>query len=286
VPLPARHRLRSLARLAIVLIVAGLVIGFLMWRASGDTRSFLIVVPPVLMIAIVATHRSATLSYPLLIMAFGSVGWLSGRPVLGLTVGLAFAIYSYMRSRSLPSDFTAETIVETSPDAVGEGAEEFVGEFGLLGYHQVGAYTFRTLGHEIVATVMAGPARDRYAVVTDAILTVSSQFGTRNLVSRNSAVSRMPPHSLDNPVRGASPEELDRSHSSALERISGHARPDVLAPDEVTTLAIDDEIRTLAWIRDQSDFRLPGGGKGYGPLTSHPSADDLITAWLVVAADS
>jgi hypothetical protein len=42
VPLPARHRLRSLARLAIVLIVAGLVIGFFMWRASGDTRSFLI----------------------------------------------------------------------------------------------------------------------------------------------------------------------------------------------------------------------------------------------------
>lgn len=120
---------------------------------------------------------------------------------------MAFAVYAAVRSRRLPADLTSDTISVGPPDAVGAGAEEFILEFEKLGYEQVGTLTSRVGGHELVISILAGPDGDRYASVTDAAITVSSTFGSRSLVTRNSALSRLPPGMLDNPSRGASPED-------------------------------------------------------------------------------
>ncbi len=256
------------------------VAGFVTARASGDPRSFWIVLPAVGLLAASLLHRVTALHYLLVVGTWGALGWLFGRLGLGLVVGTAFVVYLVVRSRTLPSDLTADTILAAAADAVGPGAERFVEEFAGIGYRQVGAYTFRAMGNEIVASVMRGPANDRYAIVTDAILTVTSRFGARSLVTRNSAVSRLPPFSLDNPLRGADPEELDRSHSEALAVVSPHARPDPLPVDGVAALAMEDERRTIGWIRTERAHLQPGGGKGHGALASHPGADTLIFDWL------
>lgn len=267
-------------RFALVLIGFSLVLGYIGWRSTGEVESFAIAIPALLFAAAAASHRVAALHRPLVILAFTAVGWLLDQPVIGLAVGVAFSVYAVASSRKLPADFTSDTVVETVPNAVGVGAEGFVEEFVRLGYRQVGAFTFRTQGHEIVESIMIGPAGDRYALVTDAILAITSRFGSRSLVTRNSALSRMPPDMLDNPLQGGSPHELDACHSEALALLAPHAEAERIDAKAVTALAIDDEKRSIDWARSLRTHLQPGGGAGHGPLASHPSAQQLITGWL------
>ena len=265
---------------ALVLTGFGLLLGYLGWRSTGAVESFAIAVPPVLIAAATAVHRLAVLNQLLMILAFTSVGWLLDRPVLGFVAGVAFSAYAVFSSRRLPTDLTSETVFETAADAVGEGAEGFVAGFVSLGYRQVGALTFRTQGHEIVESIMIGPGGDRYAGVTDAVIAITSRFGTRSLVTRNSALSRMPPDTLDNPLQGGSPEELDACHSAALALLAPHVQPETVDAGEVTTIALDDEKRHIDWVRSVRTHLLRGSGAGTGPLASDPSAAQLIADWL------
>ena len=265
---------------ALVLTGFGLLLGYLGWRSTGALESFAIALPPVLIAAATAAHRVTLLNQPLMILAFTSVGWLLDRPVIGLVAGIAFSAYAVYSSRKLPTDLTSDTVFEAAADAVGQGAEGFVDEFVGLGYRQVGALTFRTQGHEIVESIMIGPGGDRYVGVTDAVIAITSRFGSRSLVTRNSALSRMPPDMLDNPLQGGSPEELDAGHSEALALLAPHIQPEAVDVDEVTTQAIAEEKRHIDWVRSQPSHHLPGGGAGTGPLASDPAADQLISRWL------
>lgn len=267
-------------RFALILTGLSLVFGYVGWRSTGAVESFAIAVPAVLLAAATASHHLAALHHLLMILAFTAVGWLLDQPVIGLAAGVAFSVYGVVSSRRLPADLTSDTVVETAADAVGEGAEDFVGQFVQLGYRQVGALTFRTQGHEIVESIMIGPEGDRYAMVTDAILAITSRFGSRSLVTRNSALSRMAPEMLDNPLQGGSPAELDTCHSEALALLAPHIRPEVVDAKAVTALAIIDEKRSIDWLRSLRTHLLPGGGAGGGPLASHPSAEQLIDGWL------
>lgn len=249
------------------------------WRFSGSPDAFGALIPLLFALGAIVTHRTATLSTTLVVLTFASGGWYLGEPGLGLAAGLAFGLYAVIRPRRLPADLRSQTITIGPPDAVGTGAEEFIVEFERRGYEQVGALTTPVGGHDLVISLMVGPDHDRYASVTDAVVTLTSTFGGRSLVTRNSARSRMPPGMLDNPLRGAGPEELDAVHSEALALIAPHARPDPLDAETITSRALDTERKHIDWARSQTTHLQPRA-KECVPLSAYPSPQQSITAWL------
>lgn len=197
-------------------------VAVVIWRSSGSLDAFRALIPVLFALAVIVSHRTVALNLVFVVLTFTSGGWYLGEPGVGLAAGLAFGVYAVVR---LPADLGSQTITTGPPDAVGVGAEEFIVEFERLGYEQVGSLTSPVGGHDLVISLMAGPGEDRYASVTDAVVTITSTFGSRSLVTRNSARSRMPPGMLDNPLRGAGPEELDAIHTAALALIAPYARP-------------------------------------------------------------
>lgn len=257
-------------------------VAIVIWRSSGSLDAFGALIPVLFGLGVILCHRTVALYLMFVVLAFASGGWYLGEPAIGLAAGIAFGVYALARSRRLPADLRSETIVLGPPDAVGAGAGDFIVEFERLGYRQVGALTGPVGGHELVISLMAGPDDDRYASVTDAVVTVTSTFGPRSLVTRNSARSRMPPGMLDNPLRGASPEELDAIHSEALALIAPHGRPDPLDAETITSRALDSERMHVEWARSQPTHLQPAGQADSGPLATHPSPEEPIAAWLSV----
>ncbi|HVR31904.1 MAG TPA: hypothetical protein VMS74_04250 [Acidimicrobiia bacterium] len=266
--------------LALVFVLVGAIVGFVTWRASGELRSFLIATPPALVAVAVLAHRSTILHYALITSAFATAGWLFERALVGLAVGIAFTAWAMARSRRIPADLTSDAIFELPIPVVGPGAQDYVEAFAAIGYQLVGALTFRTVGSQIIASIMVGPDSDRYATVTDSVLTVTSTFGHRSLVTRNSALSLMPPEALDNPLRGAGPAELDACHGEALALVTPHVAADTLDPATITAFAVSDERRAVEWVRHQPTHLQKGGGTGHGPLSTRPAATSLVAAWL------
>lgn len=250
------------------------------WRSSGSLYAFRALVPVALALAVILTHRTVVLNLVFVVLTFAGGGWYLGEPGIGLAAGVVFGVYAVISSRRLPADLRSQTIAVGAPDAVGAGTEEFIMEFERLGYRQVGALTSPVGGHELVISLMAGSGNDRYASVTDAVVTVTSTFGSRSLVTRNSARSRMPPAVLDNPLRGASPAELDATHSQALALITPHARPDQLDAETITSRALDSERRHIDWARSQPTHLQPRHRADGGPLR-YPSPEESIAAWLL-----
>jgi len=129
------------------------------------------------------------------------------------------------------------------------GAGNFVQQFSAAGFRPCGGYRFHTAGKTVVMTVMAGPQSDRLAVVTDKVLQIASRFGTRSMVTANSAVAPLPPDVLRQHVAGG-PVELVRAHDAALTLLERHSiRPDVFASDTEALHAVREmEERALAFI--------------------------------------
>ena len=131
------------------------------------------------------------------------------------------------------------------------GAEGFVQQFSAEGFRTCGSYRFRSAGKTVVITVMAGPERDRLAVVTDKVLQITSRFGRRSVVTTNSAVAPIPAEILRQHVDGG-PIDLVRAHGAALTLLEHHSiRPDVFASDTEALHAVREmEERALAFIRN------------------------------------
>jgi hypothetical protein len=134
--------------------------------------------------------------------------------------------------------------------AVMPGAEDLVQQFAAEGFRVIGSYGCQVAGRPVVMTTMLGPTRDRLAVATDKVLTVSSRFGRRSLLTTNSATAPLPSEVLRQHVAGASPGELVDAHDTALTLIDSHAsRPDVFENDADALLAVREmEERALGFV--------------------------------------
>ena len=142
------------------------------------------------------------------------------------------------------------TLERLDQPAVMPGAEELVQQFAAEGFRTLGAYRFQSGGKLVVVTVMAGPQRDRVAVVTDKVWQVASRFGSRSLLTTNSAVAPLPADILRQHLSGDRPAELVRAHESALTLLQDHScRPDRFTSDTEALHAVREmEERALAFI--------------------------------------
>jgi hypothetical protein len=238
---------------------------------------------------------------------FGVSAWLAPRPYSSAPAVLAIALLIWpirhvvpvgllvivlatvivalsarrMAKGRLPSDATPDNVRRAPDDAVGVGAEEFVRTFRELGYHQVGALSFRVFGFDVIETLMIGPNADRYAEVTDAAINVVSRFGHRTLLTRNSGMTALPPGVLASDLRGADPRELDSAHDRGIEEVSPWVSPDRIERDDFVERAIEEERRSLAWARTQGRRLVAStSGLGSGPLWERSDRATAIAAWL------
>lgn len=265
----------GLAVLAAVVVVGAIA----QWQLAGNVRVLKVIVPVLLLLA-AAPIRPGTLAGSLVVAGTAAAGWVFGRPVVGAIAGVGLLGYGYARSRRLPPDLQPAALQRAPDDAVGVGAEGFVEQFTRLGYRQVGALTTPVSGFQLIITIMSGPAGDRYASVTDAVLTVTSTFGFRTLVTRNSASSLLAPEMLDNPVVGGAPAELDAAHTAALSLLTAQLPVDTLNPEDTTERAMAGEVREIAWVREQPSHLRRGGNRRAIPLVADPRVEDRIAAWL------
>ena len=129
------------------------------------------------------------------------------------------------------------------------GAETFVQQFSAERFHVCGSYRFRTAGKTVVMTIMTGPQRDRLAVITDKVLQITSRFGSRSLVTTNTALAPVPADILRQHVDGG-PADLIRAHDLAVALLDRHSiHPDVFASDREVLRAVREmEERALAFI--------------------------------------
>jgi hypothetical protein len=166
------------------------------------------------------------------------------------------------------------------------GAEDFVQQFSAEGFRVCGSYRFDTAGKTVVMTVMAGPQRDRLAVVTDKVLQITSRFGGRSVVTTNSALAPVPDEILRQHVDGG-PADLVRAHGSALTLLDRQSiRPDVFTDDSEALQAVREmEERALAFIRKASlrtAFRMSTEGASQTRVLSD-DAHTLrrINTWII-----
>jgi hypothetical protein len=106
-------------------------------------------------------------------------------------------------------------------DAVMPTSREFATEFEAEGFRCVGGYRWRDplRGKLVTTTVLAGPDRDRLAVVTEEVREVVSLFGGRSLTTISSGIAALPPWALRQIVRGR-PAEQAAAHQTAVELLA------------------------------------------------------------------
>jgi hypothetical protein len=170
--------------------------------------------------------------------------------------------------------------------AVMPGAEDLVQQFSAAGFRAVGAYRFRVAGRPIILTVLIGPERDRIAAVTDKTWQVVSRFGTRSLVTGNSAVAPLPADVLRQQVAGGGPAEIIGAHDAALTLLNRRSRqPDVFATEtEVLEAVRQMEMRALAFV-GQASLRTAlrvetRGASGTRVLGDDPHSLHRLDAWF------
>lgn len=203
----------------------------------------------------------------------GLLLWIVGLAVASLVV----SVFGWER---VPRSLIPESIERAPDDATGKGAERFSSEFEELGYRQVGALSFRVMRFDVIESIMIGPNRDRFAQVTDSVITVVSHFGDKSLLTRNSGLTGVPPSVLTNDLRGAEPHELDAAHDRALSEISRWAGPDPIDADTIVDRTIDEERQTIVWMRSGAKVVVSRSGIGTGPLWDRSDREEAISAWL------
>ena len=236
-------------------------------------------------IAGLALWWAVTLSriWPLVIVvgtASAVFGSLNGQPWVGLLVAFGFA--------SLAGWYLSRPMVAASSvkpaEGVDAGAQQDVDAFVTMGYSLAGTISFEVARTKTVrANLMIGPGGDRYAVVTDLVLVIISVFGSKTLVSRNSAMASLLPSALANDLQGASAGELARSHQAALDLLAEHG----LTPDRIDTSSLvethmEREKQSIAAAAGTAKQRLQASlrsGAGEGPLTESATAHERLLAW-------
>jgi hypothetical protein len=166
------------------------------------------------------------------------------------------------------------------------GAEQLVDQFCAEGFYVLGAYRFQTGGNPVVLTVMIGAQRDRLAVVTDKVWQIASRFGSRSLVTTNSAVAPLPADVLRQLVSAGRPADLVHAHDTALALLDDHShRPDRFASDTEALHAVREmEERALAFINKvalRTAWHIQTASASQtGVLTNDAHSRSRINAWV------
>ena len=151
--------------------------------------------------------------------------------ILAAAVGVQVWLGRRMRSR-LTTEFERLDAAEVMP-----GAEEAVAALEAAGFRRSGALASEVPQmrgtRRVVASVLAGPSEDRFAVATDRIVEVVSRFGDRWLLTIDSGLTPVAADKLRQVVAGATPAELAKAHQAALDLLAEKgATPDRFAGDE------------------------------------------------------
>jgi hypothetical protein len=291
-PLTAFEREKAYAarKVGVIVLVAGLAVAAVA-AALGDVRAAVVSsAVAVLFLVAAATGPLRLLWLTVLLYALIPVlvGSAFGHPVIGALVGAVVAGGALLNAvrglRAVADTLRPLEIATVDPEAAGH-----VAAFEALGFEQVGAYAFDPVpGKTVVATVMLGPRRDEYAVVTDLVLDVISTFGPRWLLTRNSASAPLPPEYLSSDLRGAEPNELVDAHRRALEILGARGlKPDAISREHLLETQLSSERRCTEWAllgpRARAAKALLDSGVGEGELDEGPSSARRIDAWLGVA---
>jgi hypothetical protein len=215
----------------------------------------------------------------------------TGMVILGFPIGVvagalaALFVLQLLLNAVVARQVGRITLERLDHPLVMAGAEDFVQQFSAEGFRPCGSYRFHTAGKTVVMTIMAGPRSDQLAVVTDKVLQITSRFGTRSVVTTNSAVAPVPADILRQHVDGG-PGELVRAHGTALTLLERHSiRPDVFASDAEALHAVREmEERALAFIGKASlRTALRMETEGASParlLGDDPQSLSRINSWL------
>lgn len=114
--------------------------------------------------------------------------------------------------------------------------------------------------------------------MTDAVQEVTSRFPEgRSLITRNSNLNALPSTVLINPISGATPEALVTGHNRALESLAEHGHfPTPLNASELAQIAIDAELGTIEWMKQDGRARRPVDTL---TLSDRPDATERIAVW-------
>lgn len=222
------------------------------------------------------------------IALLGAAFALLGFPI-ALVVGASAVLFvAPLLARVIAVRQVGRITLERLPQpAVMPGADVFVRLFADEGFRAIGAFRFRTAGREVILTVLAGSENDRIAVVTDKVLQVASRFGTRTLLTTNSAVAPVRGDVLRQHVHGG-PPEISRAHDTALRVVARYVQPPDIFPNDgdVMDAVRQMEERALAFIRDapfRSALRIETATAAPASALGDDSHSlDRITAWLAV----
>lgn len=232
-----------------------------------------------------ATHPSPW--HWLVIGLLGGTFLLLGLPII-VVAGAAIAlvilqlVVNVVSARKV-GQITLERLAEP---AVMPGADELVRQFSAEGFHVIGGFRFQIVARPVILTVMIGPDRTRLAVVTDKVWQVVSRFGTRSLLTANSALAPLPADVLRQHVADGSPTGIVRAHDAALTILDRRSlRPDVFASETEALDATQQlEERSIAFIRQASlttAMRMEtAGASGAKLLRDDPHSLRRINAWL------
>lgn len=256
---------------------------YLAWTLQRDGQSTAAWSWLLLSLAVVAlswTHPQSPVFLGSLVLVAGALA-VASRSVLIGAAGLIFVavavwnLYGPVRILVDP-----DQIARLPAGGAMPGAQPFISAFEAAGWTQEAALSVPIRGLDIVSSLMLAPDRRSFAEVTDVVISLISDFDDeRFLLTRNSAVAKLPPAYLTNDLRGAEVEELISSHRQALDLLSQRGLNPV--PLEGSTLgdqAIAGERRVVEWHRQNRTRK--NSGLGNGPLDGSQRSAGRIDAWL------
>jgi hypothetical protein len=284
-----RNSERALYPFAAIVAVLGVAVAILAVSAGRAALAALVLgIAAIYVVAIWSIRLRIPWVTALLVAAAAcALGFLAGHVVIGVVFAALLVVWI---ARGAVVRLDADAITTHSGETLDPLTAANVSAFGSLGFEPVGALSFKQgKRKEIVAMVMIGARRDRYAVATDLVLTVQSVFGHRFLTTRNSAVGTLPPEVLANDLRGADPAELCDAHESALAVLRARGiEPDTLEPDALLASHMALERRAMEWMnsraRRQAVETFTRSGVGKGALDESSSSERRIDMWLQAAA--
>jgi hypothetical protein len=284
-----------------MLVCGTFFLAFAVWLVlAGESGALVFVLAGAGLIVIVAWPWRSPTAYPVhewIGMGLVSGGLAAaGTPLLAATLFpaafllmLGSALWLRRTFRRAGSfDFEVVGAAEVMP-----GAEAAVAAFEAVGFTRAGGYAFsmRPGAKRIVGTVLVAPSGDRYAVVTDRVVELSSRFaGDHWLLTANRGNLPLPGDILRQVVARGLPAKLMRVHETAVELLAGRGvRPDrFTADDGLVEVAVDSEKRAVRYAAEtgwrQTLAMEPRGKRRHPVLSDDKKSRKRIDAWLAAGA--
>lgn len=168
---------------------------------------------------------------------------LQALPVFGLGTVLAVAVPAFLLAfavmwRIYIGKFSTMNLSPRRDQAIAERARGHVNELRQVGYQTVGSVDASGPGFETIFTYLLAPDKRTFAVVTDEVQTLSSQFGSRLLVTMDRASLPTPPGELRQVVATHLPGMIE-AHERALAALEELG----FAPDPLDSARLLDQAR-------------------------------------------